>query len=291
MEPWRSLPYDEEASVALLLAGGDALLAGLAATGQPALRWYRTPTTAVVLGRGQNLQEVDRAACHAVGIAIHRRSSGGTAVLLEPDLLMLDVALPASHPLHLPDVTESYRWLGEVWAAALQRLGLPAAPIAPSEARTDARNLDRLTRRVCFGGYSPYEVMRCGRKTVGLSQVRRREGALLQAGLSLHQPSYRLVSLLALNPDERVVLANRLLERTTGLNDAPPPRRPPANPQPPHLTADQVMTAFAAALRARVSALLVAASWNSEEQAARLQAVSRYAPLEPGRSGQGVPSD
>jgi lipoate-protein ligase A len=274
---WRSLPVEEEASVALQLAAGDALLAGLATTHQPALRWYRTPTTALVLGRGQNVQEVDHAACHAAGIAVHRRSSGGTAVLLEPDLLMLDVALPAAHPLHLPDVTESYRWFGEVWATALRMLGLPAVPLAPADARTDGRSLDRLTRRVCFGGFSPYEVMLHGRKIVGLSQVRRRDGALLQAGLALHRPSLRLVSLLALSPDERATLMDRFRHRTTGLNDG----HTESSPGHP-LTFEQVMTAFAAALRDHPhgTPALVPTGWSRAEQAARLRATDQYAPIQ-----------
>ena len=48
----------------------------------------------------------------------------------------------------------------------------------------------------CFGGLSPYEVLAGGRKVVGLSQARRRQGTLLQAGVLLDLDAARLARLL-----------------------------------------------------------------------------------------------
>jgi lipoate-protein ligase A len=48
----------------------------------------------------------------------------------------------------------------------------------------------------CFGGMSPWEVLAGGRKVVGLSQTRRRTGALLQAGVLLGFDADRLARLL-----------------------------------------------------------------------------------------------
>ena len=111
------------------------------------------------------------------------RSGGG--VVLGDSLLLLDLALPAEDPLYPDDVTESYRWLGAVWAAALGALGTAARVVDIAAARADAQLLDPLLRRVCFGGTSPYEVVVEQRKIVGLAQVRRRTCALIQAGVYL----------------------------------------------------------------------------------------------------------
>lgn len=269
METWRMLPLSIEPPP-LQLATGDALLAGLEETGKPALRWHIASSPALVLGVGQKPHEVDHAACRVAGVPIHRRASGGTAVLLGPEVLMLTVALPKGHRLFHADVTASYRWLGEVWDAALGMLGLNSRLILIQQARDDMRALDPLTRRVCFGGYSPYEVLVRGRKLVGLAQVRRRSGSLIQAAIYRHWQPERLVSLLALHPDERAALARRLLARATGLSSerSPPP------------TFEEVMAAFAATLREMQQVELAATEWQAVEHEARYhQAHSHYAPL------------
>jgi lipoate-protein ligase A len=84
-------------------------------------------------------------------------------------LLLLDLALPAEDPLSTSDVTESYGWLGAVWAAALGALGIAAGVVDIATARADAQLLDPLLRRVCFGGLSPYEIVVERRKVVGLT--------------------------------------------------------------------------------------------------------------------------
>src|SRR5262245_63414759 len=145
--PWSAGPADAE------LAGGPALLAGVEHTGAPALRWYGMNPPALIVGSSQHLDEIDQAACAATGLHIHRRRSGGGAVL-SADLLMLDLLLPRAHPLYLDDVTESYGWIGEVWAMALRDLGVDASVISVGAARADSHALDPLVRRVCFGGFS-----------------------------------------------------------------------------------------------------------------------------------------
>ena len=95
---------------------------------------------------------------------------------MSADMLMLDLVLPRAHRLYMGDVTESYRWIGEVWTAALRELGIDVQSTPIGAARADAQTLDPLLRRVCFGGLSPYEVVVGRRKLVGLAQVRRRAG-------------------------------------------------------------------------------------------------------------------
>lgn len=267
-ELWRLLP-EQAADPAYDLAAGSAMLAGLAATARPAVRWYGAERPALVIGSGQHLNEIDHDALRAAGISLHRRASGGTAVFFAPGFLMQDIALPIDHPLHTPDVTASYAWLGEVWAAALAALGITAAPVSVAEARADTQTLDPLVRRACFGGRSPYEVLAGGRKLVGFAQVRRRQGALLQVGVYTHWPGRELADLLALNTTERSALTERLAQRVVGLDAL--------LPAPPGYAA--IQAAFARALYERHTVKLEATPWSAVEQEALHAAGARFAPL------------
>ena len=106
LERWRRLPLSK-GSAGQLLAGAEGLLAGLAATGQPAIRWSVVDRPALILGSSQRLSEVDFAACEAAGVTVHKRRSGGTAVFSGPELLWLDVVLPRGHRLLPTDITEA----------------------------------------------------------------------------------------------------------------------------------------------------------------------------------------
>jgi lipoate-protein ligase A len=273
-EAWRYLPSSIEPADQQL-AAGDALLAEHDNAGEPlrpALRWYRMQPRALILGSGQKLHEFDLDACRRADIALHRRSSGGTAVLAEPGQLMLDIALPASHRLYRHDVTESYRWLGEVWVETLALLGVSARIIPVPEARADRQNLDDLTRRSCYGGRSPYEVLADGRKLVGLAQVRRRYGALLQASIYAHWQPEHLVKLFAIAPAEQAALAEQLAGRVVGLADILPPD--------PQRTEDDlfamVSDAVTIALRDTQHVLLVRDEWSTQASETRHHTIARY---------------
>ncbi|NJK82276.1 MAG: ligase, partial [Chloroflexaceae bacterium] len=259
------------------LATGSAMLAGLDdLTNQPprgALRWYTMTTPAVILGTGQKLTEFDRNAAQAAGIVLHRRSSGGTAVFADPLLLMQDIVLPTDHPLYTFDVTRSYYWLGALWVAVLARLGIAAHLIDVEAARTDTRDLDPLTRRSCYGGRSPYEVLVNGKKLVGLAQTRRRAGALLQTGIYTHWQAQPLADLLLLTTDERAALVERLNRRVVGLGDLLP------NYHPADLL-PALIEAFEQELHTQHGITLEDSTWNTTELATReREATGRYGPL------------
>lgn len=102
-----------------------------------------------------------------------RRRSGGGAVLLAPgDPLWIDVVVPRGDRLWEDDVGRAFWWLGDVWARLLggdvHRGGLVCT---------------RWSRQVCFGGMGPGEVAVGGRKAVGISQRRTRDGALFQCAV------------------------------------------------------------------------------------------------------------
>ncbi len=205
------------------LPRSEQLLDGLLTAPRPALRFYDAPDYALVLGPGQKGEDLDRVACAQLPLGVHRRGSGGTAVLWHPGFLMLDVALPAGHPLHHSDITLSYQWLGEAWARTLQRLGIDAQPIPIDEARADTRALEPALKRICFAGRSPFEVLVAGRKLVGLSQKRRRQGTLLQAGLYWRWEGARLAEVMVQDPDQRAALVGQLGARVCGLDQVATP--------------------------------------------------------------------
>jgi lipoate-protein ligase A len=234
---WWRYPLDVDTAAAQI----ERSAALLAAAAQPALRWYWAREPALILGVFQAEELVNREACAARGIPVVRRRSGGTGVLAGPPLLSLDLALPPGHPLALPDVTESYHWLGRAWLTTLETLGVRGARLVPiAEVRAaPGRPLRRLpadgmiadadlVRLACFGSLSPYEVAVGPRKLVGFSQVRRRSGALFQVGLPLIWEADLLAELLAVYPADRARLAGLLRAHAVGLDALLPTLPPPA---------------------------------------------------------------
>jgi lipoate-protein ligase A len=254
---WRRLP-DSDQSMDWQLAHTEALFAGLEAGAGPTLRWYRTASSALVLGRSQRIDRADVAAARASHTAIYGRTSGGGAVFIDQHALSLDVALPVAHPLALRDVTLSYRPFGEVWAGALHRLGIANARALPTE---EARALpplpaDDSLRLACYGTLSPWEVVVAARKVVGLSQVRRRPGAIHAMGVHLRWDPVRLTHLLALSPAAREHLTEALRHTTAGLDDLA--GRP--------VSAAEIMAAFETALCEHLGVHLVTGDWLPAEQ-------------------------
>ena len=118
----RRLPFSD-APMGRQLALSEALLEECATSGTPALRWYIPAEPALVLGNGQEPRIANMAACHSAGARVYRRTSGGTAVLVNAELLSLDVILPAGHALWTSDIVNAYRWVGDWWEDALHSAG------------------------------------------------------------------------------------------------------------------------------------------------------------------------
>jgi lipoate-protein ligase A len=255
-DSWRVLPFSD-APMGRQLALSEAMLAGLAESHRPALRWYIPEAEALVIGNGQKprIANFDTTAERAIGI--YRRTSGGTAVLVDADLLSLDVALPADHPLATSDVVAAYRWMGELWQQALVALGATKARALPVE---EARKQPKLApddplRLACYGTLSPWEVVVGKRKLVGLCQVRRRPGTLYQVGVYRHFAPRALGELLDLGNNQRKTLATKLHNATVGLDDAAGRAIP----------IDEVILAVEAALTERFGATLQPSRWTAAE--------------------------
>jgi lipoate-protein ligase A len=274
MEIWRLVPW-WQGTAGEVLAAGEVLLHG-AAAGTAAVQWYGIAPDALVLGpRQRDAAAVNAAACRARGLSVYARRSGGTAVLADRFLLNLDVALPMGHPLAPSDLTLSYAWLGGALAAGLRRLGMPAVSLEPGAVRAEAAlrgGAFSLARLACFGGLSPYEVVAGGRKVVGLSQIRRRHGSLLQAGLPLRWDAEALAGLLAGDPLWQAALAADLAGCAAGLSEWGLD------------LADRqaVVEALTAELARAAGAALEARPWTEEETGAIAHlAATSYAPVLP----------
>ncbi len=193
--------------------------------GDPAtLYWSQAQPAGLVLGFSQKPDVLNPLA--AESFPLYHRRAGGTAVLVGPTLLSLDVILPAGHPLILPDLIESYRWFGEAWVAALAQLDIQARVVPPVEAheqrslrkQPDTREYELLLNRACYGSLSPYEVVVGQRKVVGFDMIRRRSATLLQAGVLLEWHPSTLAHLLGHTPAEHELLRQGLSERAVGLD-------------------------------------------------------------------------
>jgi len=204
----------------------ERLLSTVSADEPPTLYWSQADPAGLVLGFSQKQDILNPAALAAQQLPIYHRRAGGSAVMVGPDLLGLDVILPASHPLVLPDIVESYRWLGEVWVETLRRLGVETRLVTPGEAHgqrallklEETHTRETILRRACYGSLSSYEAAAGQRKVVGLDMIRRRAGSLLQAGLLLHWEIEPIVQLLGHTLEEQAILREGLLERAVGLD-------------------------------------------------------------------------
>jgi lipoate-protein ligase A len=226
---WRRLPLtiaDQQTHI----VQSERLLAEMSPGDPPVLYWSQADKLGLVLGYSQKQGILNPLINDAAGsfrhIPIYHRRAGGTAVLVGPNLLSLDVILPADSPLVLSDIVKSYQWLGEAWVEALRHLGIETRTVPPDEAhelrkllkQEETREREAILRRACYGSLSPYELVVGQRKVVGLDMIRRRNASLLQAGVLLHWETETLAQLLGHNSQEQAILREGLLERAVGID-------------------------------------------------------------------------
>ncbi len=133
----------------------------------------------LVLGSTQPAEVVAPLAMRARSVELVRRRGGGGAVYLEPgNHLWLDAWIPRDDDLWAHDVSVAAEWAGRWWVAGLGDLGAELAGVSVHSGRSVPGRLGEL---VCFAGRGPGEVFDGGRKVVGLSQWRCREGALFSS--------------------------------------------------------------------------------------------------------------
>ena len=135
----------------------------------------------VVLGGSQSLNVIGEG--QLSDFALRRRRGGGGLVLLQPDDVWIDWWIPATDGRWSSDVHVTSRRVGEWWRSVL-------APRIDREVVVHEGSLaGRPAWRVaCFAGRGPGEIFVDGRKVVGVSQWRVREGAFVSTVCTLNLP-------------------------------------------------------------------------------------------------------
>lgn len=102
----------------------EALLDEAARWPEGVLRVWEPKRELVVAGRSSKLeQEIDLARCHAEGVEVVRRSSGGAAIVTGPGCLMYGVVLGYEQHPELRNVTRAHQFvLGRIVESLAQRL-------------------------------------------------------------------------------------------------------------------------------------------------------------------------
>jgi lipoate-protein ligase A len=177
------------------------------------------PASTLVLGSTQPAELVAGSSLRAHGTALVRRRGGGGAVYLAPgEPLWLDAWVPRDDPLWRHDVSVAAAWVGDWWVAALAAFGLSGLDVHSGRAVPG-----ELGDLVCFAGRGPGEVFHDGRKVVGLSQWRAREGALFSSCAYLHWDPRPMIELLDVDEAVGAALVRRLTPLAVGLGELSPP--------------------------------------------------------------------
>ena len=126
--------------------------------------------------------------------SIHRRRGGGGVVLVRPGDLWVDLWIPADDPRFDRDLGAAAQRVGEWWRTCLGGLGASSLSV-----HTGALLGRREYLVACFAGVGAGEVLHDGRKIVGLTQWRVREGSLVSTVLH-RSSSGEIVNALRASP-------------------------------------------------------------------------------------------
>ena len=174
---WRLLdtgPGDAFTNMAVDEAILEACAAGAAS---PTLRFYGWSPPAISIGFGQQLgSAIDLDRCHALGIDVVRRATGGLAVLHDQEVTY-SVVVHEDDPRIASGILATYLTISRALVRGLSYLDIKAdlLPLRRSSLPSDSES------PVCFLTPSSYEVAVQGRKLVGSAQ-RRVQGVILQHG-------------------------------------------------------------------------------------------------------------
>lgn len=179
----------------------------------------------MVLGSTQPSDLVAPDAMRERSVEVVRRRGGGGAVYLEPGgQLWVDAWIPRDDVLWSHDVSVAAEWVGQWWIEALAGAGVDVdVGVADGLSVHTGRSVPgALGDLVCFAGRGPGEVFVDGRKVVGLSQWRSREGALFSSCAYLHWDPAALLDLLSLDGEARSELAGELGDVAVGVGGLSP---------------------------------------------------------------------
>ncbi len=215
-QPWRFVDTGARDAASNMALDEALLVMHEAGATLPTLRVYGWCQPTLSLGYAQNAhQEVDLAVCHAQGVAVVRRPTGGRAVLHDQE-----VTYSVVMPLALDDgphtITEHYRRIGMALAAALQALGLPVH-LARPQVRTAPTRAP--ASPACFAALSRYELSVAGKKMVGSAQKHAQRALLQHGSIPLWMDRQRLFQCLRVLPEHRAALVQAAYTTMGAVNE------------------------------------------------------------------------
>lgn len=177
---------------------GEGQFGGQARMDEQARSGEQARTAWLILGSSQDIARVDADRLAELGICLFRRRSGGGAVLLKPgSQVWIDVLIPRDDNLWQDDLSKSSLWLGEIWCGVLAQAGFSA------EVHPGPHAAGRWGALACYLSRAAGEVLVDGRKCVGISQRRDKQGARFQMSLVCHSDAGEFASLFRLSESER----------------------------------------------------------------------------------------
>ncbi len=170
---------------AMNMAIDEAILLSQKEQPNPTLRFYGWTQPAFSFGYFQNIaSEVDIDGCHADGIELVKRMTGGGTVVHGWELTYTLVLPRGAGEI---GVSEAYQRIGQSLIKAFQKLGVPAQCYAAcADAPGAVRNHTyRAEANICLTNPAEYDVMCRDKKLAGVSVRRNRDGILFQGYISL----------------------------------------------------------------------------------------------------------
>jgi lipoate-protein ligase A len=191
---------------AMNMAIDEAILLAQQAQPNPTLRFYEWSSPALSFGYFQDIaSEVDVAACHADGIELVKRMTGGGTVVHGWELTYTLILPRGAGEMNISD---AYHVIGQSLVKAFQRLGIPAQCYATcTEPAQTAQN-------ICLTNPAEHDVMSDNKKLAGVSVRRNRNGIMFQGYISLEIPPSSILARVSKDP----AVQEMLREKSTAIN-------------------------------------------------------------------------
>ncbi len=178
---------------------------------EPTMFVVRVERPTLVLGGSQSLDVIDATRLGTTPLV--RRRGGGGLVFLQPDDLWIDWWIPNNDARWSHDVHKSSLMIGEWWREFLRHY--VATDIVVHTGSLEGALAFRL---VCFAGRGPGEVFVDGRKAVGVTQWRVREGIFLSSVVHAHE-SAAILEFLRSVPDDLAKSLDHQVLSTLGIHN------------------------------------------------------------------------
>lgn len=179
---------------------------------EPTMFVVRLSEPTLVLGRSQPLSVFDQE--KILDALYRRRRGGGGIVLLQPDDIWIDWWIPSADERWHPDVHQSSMMVGRWWQEALSDQVKDDFTVHDGSLEGDPS-----IRVACFAGRGPGEVFLEGKKVVGVTQWRVREGIFLStvAHAASSQP---IIDVLATPPPGLDLALDHHTLKSAGISDS-----------------------------------------------------------------------